>query len=487
MTKKKSIRVGHRGAVRKLITKLQEELENSSDQEMLEALCNSLKRKQDILSQLDTEILEETPEENMEAEIEDSDRYAIDIGYILAKVQNFSKKRKFPAITSSFASQPVTQHESHPVERSPALVAHTTNTPQVKWVKQQTPPHSNSIEQKGLNTMPGKTQRTLESSHLVSQGSVSNDNEFEGDIKSDVTDSIEIQSKREQNEVSEKSELKPDKEDNNRNLMDYSKIVDKKTDMLAVEQDLQNQAAEIEKVNEQLEEEENKVAEVKIDVKGKEERTDKQEDLAVKSPPQRDDIEKSQLLRAKDLEIPTTQAVDEHITVIPSSGNREKHEKAENEVEKKPRRREKVQNKTVEKREQAKEKRRGRSPLTSIAKKRAAGQVSAKLQKDSKPLNKNVVDKHPKPSSKSEDLILKHAKHDEQIPKEENKFEKKKEKKKMKRKLEVSSETISKKKAMYRSREAQQSRIDSQTIRDSTIRVANIVQIQGESNNIVIV
>jgi hypothetical protein len=61
--------------------------------------------------------------------------------------------------------------------------------------------------------------------------------------------------------MSEKSEeLKPDKEDNNRNLMDYSKIVDKKTDLLAVEQDLQNQAAEIEKVNEQVKEKENKVA-----------------------------------------------------------------------------------------------------------------------------------------------------------------------------------------------------------------------------------
>jgi hypothetical protein len=70
--------------------------------------------------------------------------------------------------------------------------------------------------------------------------------------------------------------------------------------------------------------------------------------------------------------------------VIPSSGNREKRGKAENEVEKKQRRRKKVPNKTVEKREQAKEKRRGRSSLTSIAKKKAAGQVSAKLQKDSK-------------------------------------------------------------------------------------------------------
>jgi hypothetical protein len=183
--------------------------------------------------------------------------------------------------------------------------------------------------------MPGKPQRTLESSDLVSQGSVNNNNEFEGDIKSDVTDSMEIQSERERNEMSEKSEeFKPDKE-NNRNLMGYSKIVDKKTDMLAVEQDLQNQAAEIEKVNEQVQGKENKVAEMKSDVKGKEEKTDKQEDLAVKSPPQQDSIEKSHSLLAKDLEILTTQAVDEHIIVIPFSGNREMQEKAENEEEEK--------------------------------------------------------------------------------------------------------------------------------------------------------
>jgi hypothetical protein len=99
--------------------------------------------------------------------------------------------------------------------------------------------------------------------------------------------------------------------------------------------------------------------------------------------------------------------VDEHIMVIPSSGNGEKREKADNEVEKKQRRK-KVSNKRVEKREQAKEKKRDKSSLTSIAKRKAASQVSAKLQKDSKPfskqVNKNVVDKHLKPARKSEEL-----------------------------------------------------------------------------------
>jgi hypothetical protein len=58
-------------------------------------------------------------------------------------------------------------------------------------------------------------------------------------------------------------------------------------------------------------------------------------------------------------------------------------------------------------------------------------------------------------------------KNDKEIPKEENRFEKKV-KKKTKRKLEISSETMSKKKAVYRSREAQQSRKDSKTIRNAT-------------------
>jgi hypothetical protein len=155
-------------------------------------------------------------------------------------------------------------------------------------------------------------------------------NEFEGDIESDGTDYVEMKSGREKDEMSEKSEdFKPDKEDDDKVLMDYSKIVDKKTDMLAVEQDLLNKAAEIEKVNELIEEKE-KTMEVKCDVKGKEEKTDKLEDLAVKSPPKLDSIGKSQLMPAKDLEMPTIQAVDDHVMVSPSSGSREKKEEVEN-------------------------------------------------------------------------------------------------------------------------------------------------------------
>ncbi|XP_063436301.1 uncharacterized protein LOC134717737 [Mytilus trossulus] len=75
MTKKKAIRVGHRGAARRLISKIEEELEKETTQrDEIESLCETLKKKRDILSELDSEILEEIAEENMEAEIEDSDR-----------------------------------------------------------------------------------------------------------------------------------------------------------------------------------------------------------------------------------------------------------------------------------------------------------------------------------------------------------------------------------------------------------------------------
>ncbi|OPL21303.1 gamma subunit aminobutyric acid receptor, partial [Mytilus galloprovincialis] len=53
---------------------IEEELEKETTQrDEIESLCETLKKKRDILSELDNEILEEIAEENMEAEIEDSD------------------------------------------------------------------------------------------------------------------------------------------------------------------------------------------------------------------------------------------------------------------------------------------------------------------------------------------------------------------------------------------------------------------------------
>ncbi|CAC5397488.1 unnamed protein product [Mytilus coruscus] len=81
MTKKKAIKVGHKGAARRIISKIEEELEKETTQrDEIESLCETLKKKRDtcILSDLHSEILEEIAEENMEAEIQDSDRMSED-------------------------------------------------------------------------------------------------------------------------------------------------------------------------------------------------------------------------------------------------------------------------------------------------------------------------------------------------------------------------------------------------------------------------
>ena len=93
MTKKKSIRVGQRSAVRKLIRKIEDELEKENDMDIerrsvIESLCETLRKKREMLAEINKEILEETEEENMESEIEDCDRYDIDIEFILTKVRN---------------------------------------------------------------------------------------------------------------------------------------------------------------------------------------------------------------------------------------------------------------------------------------------------------------------------------------------------------------------------------------------------------------
>lgn len=168
-------------------------------------------------------------------------------------------------------------------------------------------------------------------------GSVSDDNnEFEADMESDETESIDLKSATDRDAMSEKSEdSKLDKEDEDSNLMDYGKIPDKKTDILAVEQDLLNKAAEIEKVNEAGDGRVNKTVDSKSDVKDKEVKPDKIEDQAVKSPPKLDSFGKNQeLFPAKDMEMPNIQDVDEPLTAVSPVASKEKKEDTKNNVEK---------------------------------------------------------------------------------------------------------------------------------------------------------
>lgn len=80
-------------------------------------------------------------------------------------------------------------------------------------------------------------------------------------------------------EMLEKLEdFKQDKEEEDRLLMDCGKVLDKKIDILFVEQDLFNKVVEIEKVNEVVERKVNKIIDFKIEIKEKEDKLDKIED-----------------------------------------------------------------------------------------------------------------------------------------------------------------------------------------------------------------
>ena len=89
LSKKKSIRAAQRGAVKKIIAKIEDELqkEDGASESELRALCDTLRKKKDMLAEMDREILEETSEESMEEEIDDSDGYVLAIDRALNKVQ----------------------------------------------------------------------------------------------------------------------------------------------------------------------------------------------------------------------------------------------------------------------------------------------------------------------------------------------------------------------------------------------------------------
>ena len=89
LSKKKGLRAAQRGAVKKTIAKIEDELrkEDGASESELRALCDTLRKKKDMLAEMDREILEETSEESMEEEIDDSDGYVLAIDRALNKVQ----------------------------------------------------------------------------------------------------------------------------------------------------------------------------------------------------------------------------------------------------------------------------------------------------------------------------------------------------------------------------------------------------------------
>ena len=89
LTKKRGIRAAQRGAVKKIIGKVEDELRKDEDasESELRSLCDTLRKKKDMLAGMDREILEETSEESMEEEIDDSDGYVLAIDRALNRVQ----------------------------------------------------------------------------------------------------------------------------------------------------------------------------------------------------------------------------------------------------------------------------------------------------------------------------------------------------------------------------------------------------------------
>ena len=89
LSKKKSIRAVQRGTVRKTIAKIEDELrkEHEASESELRSLFDTLRKKKDMLAEMNMEILEKTSEESMEEEIDDSDGYVLAIDRALNKVQ----------------------------------------------------------------------------------------------------------------------------------------------------------------------------------------------------------------------------------------------------------------------------------------------------------------------------------------------------------------------------------------------------------------
>ncbi|VDI66473.1 Hypothetical predicted protein [Mytilus galloprovincialis] len=86
-SKLKSIRVGHRSAVSRILRRFGErsETEVKPEEDELEIILDTLKEKQDILKDLDKNILDSVQEEDIEQEILDSDEYKFNLGTKIRK------------------------------------------------------------------------------------------------------------------------------------------------------------------------------------------------------------------------------------------------------------------------------------------------------------------------------------------------------------------------------------------------------------------
>ncbi|VDI63326.1 Hypothetical predicted protein [Mytilus galloprovincialis] len=90
--KMKAVRAGHKGAVTKLLRKF-EEIQQSSeaDYEEISTLLEAVTQKKRILENINEKILEQTSDEDVAGEIQDSDEYMYNLEYKLRQITKLAK------------------------------------------------------------------------------------------------------------------------------------------------------------------------------------------------------------------------------------------------------------------------------------------------------------------------------------------------------------------------------------------------------------
>ncbi|VDI18301.1 Hypothetical predicted protein [Mytilus galloprovincialis] len=94
--KMKAVRAGHKGAVTKLLRKF-EDIQQSSeaDYEEISTLLEAVTQKKGVLENINEKILEQTSDEDVAGEIQDSDEYMYNLEYKLRQITKLAKSVKW--------------------------------------------------------------------------------------------------------------------------------------------------------------------------------------------------------------------------------------------------------------------------------------------------------------------------------------------------------------------------------------------------------
>ncbi|VDI18362.1 Hypothetical predicted protein [Mytilus galloprovincialis] len=101
-TKMKAVRAGHKGAVTKLLKKF-EEIQQSSeaDHEEISTLLEVVTQKKRTLENINEKILEQTSDEDVAVEIQESDEYMFNLEYKLRQITKLSKSVQNQRLSST--------------------------------------------------------------------------------------------------------------------------------------------------------------------------------------------------------------------------------------------------------------------------------------------------------------------------------------------------------------------------------------------------